>query len=804
MPQPKLSKDKDGGQADLASACAGGAAGHCLRRLGTRTIVSSTPGPSSTTSPLAARTLSRAASQAALLLAAAQDAAASGAHSGSAASAADSATSSSESISAAASVQTGLPQARGGARVAARRLRRTLVHADLTQVGLPPPARALYGLQRRARAAPGRAASGTAGALRRKPAPPGGRRRGGAEAGPLADLQRSVSLPAAGGSVQMSTFSQIAGTEEAVSSTWSGADQGKLELHQLLDQMHPSLRPMAQAAAQKRAAERTVAQGSENAEARKIGKRSHRGIFRASQQGAANPRASAHPRASVLAAEFYAKKEQRDREAQVINERKQVFERWELQLRSGEAMSEDQFLCILVEAEMEPRLRMAAALRLARALAAQNSRERNRVLTELEAEILKDSALLLSDPHSALELARLLGKELDRPNLEEMICAELEKEAMRLPPSRTNPFRYMLVDLAERRTSKPTRGRKEMKRALRDVQHKLELCATTFQSQNAQQENEDARTIPGGQPHGDSSGHQQRRESSWQAQPLSAQGDDISSAGEEDEEDVKDKTSMARRRRGEDSSTDEDEDEDEESGQNGQARDMWRHAAKVPSSVRDPRCEVKHFAWRFDAEPGVPDGRLQVLCTSPRGMTRPLPRAHQHCRCSRGPACESCPPAAERDRWVFAERGISREAATVADRSMNVSKSLIGMGLQLQSPNEELQEDSMDRRRSSQFNVYTGDFNDGGITDRIKAKAVRAEAVVKARCFKVNVIDVEEASSSSEAESQDSEIPLPRLGSKAISRMTVDRLRSLDACLMSPRPSPNTKMSSMMRHMPTA
>ncbi|CAK0841638.1 unnamed protein product, partial [Prorocentrum cordatum] len=304
----------------------------------------------------------------------------------------------------------------------------------------------------------------------------------------------------------------------AASSTWSGAAQGRADLEQLINQMHPSLRPAARAHA-------AETRGTVGADAR-----GRRGGAGAPQQGAAK-------RASVLAAEFYAKKEQREREAQAVQERRQVLERWELQLRSGEAMSEDQLCCILVEAEMDPRLRMAAALRLARALAAQNAGGRARFLSELEAMILKGSALLLADPTSALELANLMGKELGRPNLEEMICAELEREAMRLPPSRTNPFRYMLVDLAERRTPKPAGERRQMKRTVRQLRLTLELGAVTFQSQGAQQEEENAWAAPGGQPHGDGVGHLrglQRRESLKLGPPRSpSHGDGASSAGEE-------------------------------------------------------------------------------------------------------------------------------------------------------------------------------------------------------------------------------------------------------------------------------
>jgi len=419
--------------------------------------------------------------------------------------------------------------------------------------------------------------------------------------------------------------------------------------------------------------------------------------------------------------------------------------------------------------------------------------------------ILKGSALLLADPTSALELANLMGKELGRPNLEEMICAELEREAMRLPPSRTNPFRYMLVDLAERRTPKPAGERRQMKRTVRQLRLTLELGAVTFQSQGAQQEEENAWAAPGGQPHGDGVGHLrglQRRESLKLGPPRSpSHGDGASSAGEEEEGVESERPTARRRRRGESVSSDEVLDEEHSPGSPGRARDMWRLAAEVPPAVRDPRCEVKHFAWRFDAEPGVPDGRLRVHCTPPPGITRPLPRAHRHCRCSRGPACRSCPPDADGDRWPFAGSGISREAAAVVDRSMNVSKSLLGMAL----PKEEL-EDTQGRRRSSQFNVYAnGESVEGGVAERITAKLLRADAAVKARCFKVNVVDVEEpSSSSSEADSQDSDDPPPRLGSQAISGMTVNRLRSLDACLMSPRPSPMCTMSSMMQRTTTA
>jgi len=136
---------------------------------------------------------------------------------------------------------------------------------------------------------------------------------------------------------------------------------------------------------------------------------------------------------SLLAADFYRKKEQREQEALAELDRRDAVARSEAQLQSGEELPVNQLFKMMSEALLEPRQRMQAAVRLAEKLLAEGHAQPpvSRELMAFEDEVRRDSRLLLSDPQWAMDLARIVGPGLQRHALEEFIFSQLESNATR-------------------------------------------------------------------------------------------------------------------------------------------------------------------------------------------------------------------------------------------------------------------------------------------------------------------------------------------------------------------------------------
>eukprot|EP00930_Biecheleria_cincta_P036088 TRINITY_DN24775_c0_g1_i1.p1 TRINITY_DN24775_c0_g1~~TRINITY_DN24775_c0_g1_i1.p1 ORF type:complete len:285 (+),score=35.56 TRINITY_DN24775_c0_g1_i1:34-855(+) len=67
-------------------------------------------------------------------------------------------------------------------------------------------------------------------------------------------------------------------------------------------------------------------------------------------------------------------------------------------------------------------------------------------------------------------------------------------------------------------------------------------------------------------------------------------------------------------------------------GETAEARRLFHLARAMPERARDPRTFTRHYAWRFDAEPGVPG-----VPDTKTHICRPLLGPERHCPCCRGP-----------------------------------------------------------------------------------------------------------------------------------------------------------------------
>jgi len=268
--------------------------------------------------------------------------------------------------------------------------------------------------------------------------------------------------------------------------------------------------------------------------------------------------------------------------------------------------------------DLDPRLKIRAALRYAKCLA-RAGRDASRSETlEFEAELSRDRQLFLQNPSVSFDLSQVCRESLSITSLADSICEQLAEAAVKLPPGPQHPFCFVLVDLSEWR-----QGR----------------------------------------------------------------------------------------------------------GESVEARRLLELAMAMPEKSRDPRTITRHYAWRFDSEPGVPGANLKNV-----PMSRPLLGPERHCPCCLGPACKV---KHKNDN----ERRESRRSSRLSSGG-----NLRGDDIRL---DQEVRQELRDR-----FNIAGSLMNlanlagETAVSDgaqRMAHAKAAAQRLVYSRRFEVNVIDREDA-----------------------------------------------------------
>lgn len=156
-------------------------------------------------------------------------------------------------------------------------------------------------------------------------------------------------------------------------------------------------------------------------------------------------------------------------------------------------------------------------------------------------------------------------------------------------------------------------------------------------------------------------------------------------------------------------------------GEMAEARRLFNLGRAMPERARDPRTFTRHYAWRFDAEPGVPGVPEKKI-----SICRLLLGPERHCPCCRGP------PDSKIHKSKFSKGGTgSKFDQTETDDAIhaqvcgellsrfNISGSLTQMALCNKGPSS-------------------------GV-ERMAAAKAAAQKVVYSRRFQVRVVDREDA-----------------------------------------------------------
>eukprot|EP00931_Biecheleriopsis_adriatica_P075228 TRINITY_DN49146_c0_g1_i1.p1 TRINITY_DN49146_c0_g1~~TRINITY_DN49146_c0_g1_i1.p1 ORF type:complete len:584 (-),score=89.44 TRINITY_DN49146_c0_g1_i1:191-1942(-) len=163
-------------------------------------------------------------------------------------------------------------------------------------------------------------------------------------------------------------------------------------------------------------------------------------------------------------------------------------------------------------------------------------------------------------------------------------------------------------------------------------------------------------------------------------------------------------------------------------GDSKEGNRLWELARSMPPQMRDPRAVARHYGWRFDSEPGVPQDLFECRTKVHKSpMMWPLLGPERHCHC--------CLGARRRERSSGKRSSIPDTAK--ADELAVES-----------AVNDEVRRELRDtfNMAGSMVDLASGASGKGAKPSAMVLAKSAAQRLVHARRFKVNVVDTPDAS----------------------------------------------------------